>query len=536
MVFGTFRKAIFGDNSKSEHDSRKERTTHHIDVGKQGAAAQEWYAINKPKSALAKPIVDCTEAGPRGLRHTTVDRPPPSLHAIEHYQHVSGQEGNEEVQTTADARNNRRAVVTALASSPQAHRNDIIRAAVEKEREKLKLKHEEELGKQIDETNKWKAEVSMSKEQVAKWKESSQSAEKRHAELEVEFNNLGAEYRKQHAEYKGQKDILRTVLRDLHEQRTKYTHDREEWEGQLSKCQAQIGKLEEEKADYQSQLDKMSQIVSKLSKRGLPLAPDDSYFINALDSVVSELRQWARLFVRGKTALRAEDEVWGSLPEQTQIHLKEAFTDLRGLLESPKVGNKVRTRCVEVILCRSLISTYLYDYLIGLAKQDKDAIEWLCNSQINVSDEEARQWKALTLFLYTKNKEVFHNRKEEAIDFVTEAVYAQISPFGELGRAKLETLREIITKIAGLGWEIQQLPFYIAPMPFTPDGLFTDVLMEDVEWDDDDEEEEKDPRRKTTIIITPAWVKLEYNDEGKTELGATKYGVLLTKAKVSCLR
>ena len=141
----------------------------------------------------------------------------------------------------------------------------------------------------------------------------------------------------------------------------------------------------------------------------------------------------------------------------------------------------------------------------------------------------------MTFFLLTKNTEVFNQKKEDAIEYVTQTVFSQISPFGSLGKAKLESLRDIIAKIAALGWEIQQLPFYLVPMPFTNGGGFTDTLMEDVEGGDDEDEEEDDNERKTTIILAPAWVKLEYNEEGKMDLGETQYGILLTKAKVSCM-
>ena len=251
-----------------------------------------------------------------------------------------------------------------------------------KKYEKLRTELEDEIDQWKEEAEKLKAENGKLTDVVGKLKSNYKSLDDEYLERSEAYDKLEAE----HEKYKG---LLRNYMHRLKDQETMYTRDRGEWEGQLSKCNAQIGKLEEDKADYQSQLDKMSQIVSKLSKRGLPLAPDDSYFVNALDSVVSELRQWARFFVKGQPALKAGDEVWSNLTAETQTHLNEAFADLPSLLESPNVGTKVRTRCVEAILCRSLISTYLFDSLIGIDKQDMDNIHQLSKSHVNVSGKPA---------------------------------------------------------------------------------------------------------------------------------------------------
>ena len=50
-------------------------------------------------------------------------------------------------------------------------------------------------------------------------------------------------------------------------------------------------------------IGKMSQIISQLSRCGLPETQDDHYFMETLGDLVESIRRWARLFSQGQPPL-----------------------------------------------------------------------------------------------------------------------------------------------------------------------------------------------------------------------------------------
>jgi len=146
--------------------------------------------------------------------------------------------------------------------------------------------------------------------------------------------------------------------------RAKDTQNRqyEEWQAQLK---VKIQATEKEKCELQGQLAKMSEIISQLNKKGLPLSPDDNYLSQAFDSLIGDTRQWARIFTKGQPPLTLEALEAVQFKVEMIPHLHESFIDLRGLLNSSNVGSKVRTRCVEALLLRTFTGSYLTDRYIG---------------------------------------------------------------------------------------------------------------------------------------------------------------------------
>lgn len=138
-----------------------------------------------------------------------------------------------------------------------------------------------------------------------------------------------------------------------------------QYDGWVQKLQADT---EAEKRQYQAQIQKMSQIISDLSKRGLPLPPDDSYFSSEFRSLIADTRGWARAFTKGQAGVLTIEALRGfPLGEEMKGHLRSSFLDLKGLLVSPAVGKKARTRCVEALLLRGL-TEYIHGRCIGFDK------------------------------------------------------------------------------------------------------------------------------------------------------------------------
>lgn len=152
----------------------------------------------------------------------------------------------------------------------------------------------------------------------------------------------------------------------------------------IGNLKSRITTLEEEKISYQSQLEKMSQIISELQSKGLPLPPDDNFFVHELNSLIADTRQWARLFTKGQEPLTLEVLKSFHFSEANRLRLKASFVSLKNLLALPSFERKLRTRCVEAILLRTFTGRYLYSRYIGKDKDShqhyQDCISSLCVS------------------------------------------------------------------------------------------------------------------------------------------------------------
>jgi len=103
------------------------------------------------------------------------------------------------------------------------------------------------------------------------------------------------------------------------------------------------------------------------TKYSLSPPPEDNYFNQSFDSLIDNIREWARIFTKGQPPLTPETMNALCLSDQVVSHLKESFLDLEGLLRSAslRVGERVRTRCVEAILFRTFTGSYLTGRYIG---------------------------------------------------------------------------------------------------------------------------------------------------------------------------
>jgi len=160
----------------------------------------------------------------------------------------------------------------------------------------------------------------------------------------------------------------------------------EEWQGQLKE---KVQTTENEKLELQGQLAKMSEIISQLNKKGLPLPPDDNYLSQAFDSLIADTRQWARLFTKGQPPLTIE--ALRSVPFSTDMitHLQDSFLNLESLLNSTSVGSKVRTRCVEALLLRTFTGPCLTGRYIGFDPELYDKVQATLDSFSRSSGEQA---------------------------------------------------------------------------------------------------------------------------------------------------
>lgn len=125
-----------------------------------------------------------------------------------------------------------------------------------------------------------------------------------------------------------------------------------------------------------------------------------------------------------------------------------------------------------------------------------------------------------------KDNPDFLIEKEKDISIITDMLLQDLSPFGGSARATREKLRDIVTDVAELGLEIARLPFQIRPIDLKPGDLFVADMMKEV-----DPEEAERVLRKTTIILSYPWVKVKYNEMGKSSYPGTP----LIKARVSCV-
>lgn len=141
-------------------------------------------------------------------------------------------------------------------------------------------------------------------------------------------------------------------------------------------------------------------------------------------------------------------------------------------------------------------------------------------------EEEARAWSALTIHRLTKDNQNLQMEREKDIDAVTDMVLHDLSSFSGSPRATREKLRDIVSKVADLGLELAKLPFEIRPMTeLNPGDPFVADMMKDMD------PEEEDVSGMTTIILSYPWVKVTYDETGKSIYQST----YLCKARVSCI-
>ena len=164
---------------------------------------------------------------------------------------------------------------------------------------------------------------------------------------------------------------LQNQLADYHSSCNELKQDNDAQHMQIHDLQAQleakVQATEKEKYELQEQLAKMSEIISQLNKKGLPLPPDDSYISQAFNSLIAETRQWVRNFTKGLPPLTTEvlQAAIHGFSDEMVSHLNDSFLDLMGLVNSTSVGTKARTRCVEALLLRTFTGSYLTDCYIG---------------------------------------------------------------------------------------------------------------------------------------------------------------------------
>lgn len=149
--------------------------------------------------------------------------------------------------------------------------------------------------------------------------------------------------------------------------------ERKKFEDYHATTTTEIQQLKQQNQDCQAHLVKMSQIISQLSKRGLPETHDDRYFMEKLDDLAESISQWARLFSRRQPALTVEDLRNTRVSGRVKEHLGLAFSDLMSLLNAKNVGGKVRTRFVEAIMLRTLMGDRLWKRHIGFPDREYES-------------------------------------------------------------------------------------------------------------------------------------------------------------------
>ena len=113
---------------------------------------------------------------------------------------------------------------------------------------------------------------------------------------------------------------------------------------------------------------KMSQIISQLSRCGLPETQDDRYFMEELGDLVESIRRWARLFSRGRRLLDSEDLTHPQVTERVRGYFKSGFLNIS--MSVRDLRGKVGTRIAEVIILRTLMGDRLLKRPIGFLESD----------------------------------------------------------------------------------------------------------------------------------------------------------------------
>jgi len=233
------------------------------------------------------------------------------------------------------------------------------------------------------------------------------------------------------------------------------------------------------------------------------------------------------LFSRGQPPITFEDIKTIRISPRVRNFITSAFLDIRLLVNAPNVGGKVRTRFVEVIMLRTLMGDRLWKRHVGFLESDYESHKNLIQ-RMGCTEQEIRAWSTLTIRNITRNNPDLQMEKELDIDAVTDLVLEDISPFGGNARATREKLREIVSNVADLGFEIAKLPFEIRPIDLKPGVPFAANMMKSVDLE---EEEEDMTSKRTTIILSYPWVKVTYDETGKGVYQRT----YLSKAAVSCI-
>ncbi|KAF8458294.1 hypothetical protein BGX38DRAFT_1152926 [Terfezia claveryi] len=305
----------------------------------------------------------------------------------------------------------------------------------------------------------------------------------------------------------------------------------DEW---LAQLKARVQTTEQGKCELQEQVAKMSEIISQLNKKGLPLSPDDNYLSHAFNTLIGDTRQWARIFTKGQPPLTCETLEAVHFSDEMICHLHESFFDLKGLLDSSNVGSKVRTRCVEALLLRTFTGSYLTDRYIGFDHALYDKCQDILDSLDGSSAQEAQFWSALTNHLMTKDDDKFIARQNREIDKITNDLYDQLLSLGgsTSKRATKQSLRELVSRVAKLGHLIAQLPFRIEGRDIKlGTKKYSQALMENI---DGEMEGSSVDSMEVTIVLCKAWIKGTFDDKGDPNHKTTE-NYVYTKARVSCL-
>lgn len=329
----------------------------------------------------------------------------------------------------------------------------------------------------------------------------------------------------------GQLESYHHVYHELKRAKDIQSRQYDEWQAQLK---ARIQATEKGKCELQEQVAKMSEIISQLNKKGLPLSPDDNYLSHAFNTLIGDTRQWARIFTKGQPPLTRETLEAVPFSDEMICHLNDSFFNLRSLLDSSNVGSKVRTRCVEALLLRTFTGSYLTDRYIGfdhaLYRKCQDILDSLGGS----SAQEAQFWSALTNHLMTKDDDEFIARQNLEIDEITNDLYDKLLLLGgsTSKRATKQSLRELVSRVAKLGHLIAQLPFRIEGRDIKlGTKKYSQTLMENI---DGEIEGSSVDSTQVTIVLCRAWIKGTFDVKGDPNHKTTE-NYVYTKARVSCL-
>ena len=312
----------------------------------------------------------------------------------------------------------------------------------------------------------------------------------------------------------------------------------------LSRAKTRVGQYNSKtRVAGLTHIGKMSQIISQLSRCGLPETKDDRYFMEELGDLVESIRRWARLFSRGQPPLDTADLMHPQVTERVQGYLKSGFLDI---LNVKNLGEKVRTRIAEVIILRTLMGDRLLKRPIGFLESDyenhRDLIQMMdctgkphCSNYLYIClifllyyilEQGIQSWSALTIHCLTKDNHNFQIKKEKEIETITDTLLHDLSSFNGSPRATRQKLRHVVSDVAELGLEIAKLPFEVRSISdLDPGGPFVANMMKDVD------QQEGVISETTTIILCYPLVKVTYDEMGKSVNPST----YLSKALVSCI-
>lgn len=303
---------------------------------------------------------------------------------------------------------------------------------------------------------------------------------------------------------------------------------------------SRVQQVEGEMMIHKTQIQNMTKIIAELSQRGLPLPPDDGYFQDEFESIIAELRQWARLFTRGQPPLTLETlkQLEYDSPEQVRLTLLRSFAAPPGIMHFYKaLGTKFRTRCVEILLFKRAFEGLLWDSPLGLG----DLHHWLneiCNYMGSASAEDRHLWGALSIHLLTQDNKRFDQLRRQNVHCMTAAFLKELEPFGIIGKATPKGLHDIVERISELGLAMHKLPYRILPLmapkeALRPGSPFQADLMENLESSSESEMELQLKKVPTSLFLCQPWVKVRFTPDGSRL--SENYTTIIMKARVSCL-